>query len=33
MSLMNVDFFVSLIVKGIVILIAVGIDVYKNKKG
>ncbi len=31
MSLMNVDFFVSLIVKGIVILIAVGIDVYKNK--
>ncbi len=33
MSLMNVDYFVSLIVKGIVILIAVGIDVYKNKKG
>lgn len=32
MSLMNVDFFVSLIVKGVVILIAVGIDVYKNKK-
>jgi ribose transport system permease protein len=32
MSLMNVDFFVSLIVKGIVILIAVGIDVYKNKR-
>ncbi|MCL4146899.1 UNVERIFIED_CONTAM: hypothetical protein GTU68_016161 [Idotea baltica] len=31
MSLMNVDFFVSLIVKGIVILLAVGIDVYKNK--
>lgn len=33
MSLMNVDYFVSLIVKGVVILIAVGIDVYKNKKG
>jgi ribose transport system permease protein len=32
MSLMNVDYFVSLIVKGIVILLAVGIDVYKNKK-
>ena len=31
MSLMNVDFFVSLIVKGIVILLAVGIDVYKNR--
>ncbi|WP_220457580.1 ABC transporter permease [Vibrio marinisediminis] len=32
MSLMNVNYFVSLIVKGIVILLAVGIDVYKNKK-
>lgn len=32
MSLMNIDYFVSLIVKGIVILLAVGIDVYKNKK-